>query len=61
MMQPSSIQPSILSESGAHLRPSCRRAESSNILTGKPLWWRLLFTKVAGLEFIPAISFKRTP
>ena len=32
-----------------------------DIFIGKPLWLRLFFTKVAGLEFIPAISIKQTP
>ena len=44
---------------GGHVRPSCRSAESSNIFTGKCLWWRLFFIKDASLEFIPAISLKR--
>ena len=51
--------PQFYQKSGAHVRPSCRSAESSNIFTGKCLWWRLFFTKDASLEFIPAISLKR--
>ena len=36
-LQPFSTQPSIFSRNEAHVRPSCRSAESSNIFTGKPL------------------------
>ena len=43
----------------AHVRPSCRSPESSDVFTGKYLWRRLFFTKDASLEFIPAISLKR--
>ena len=50
---------SFMKKNGAHVRPSCRSAESSNIFTGKCLWWRLFFNKDASLEFIPAISLKR--
>ena len=31
-----STQPSILSKDEAHVRPSCKSAENSNIFTGKP-------------------------
>ena len=55
-LQPCSTQPSVL---WTHVRPSCRSPESSNIFTGKCLWWKLFFTKDASLEFIPAISLKR--
>ena len=41
------------------MRPSCESAEKSNILTGKSPWRRPFSTK--GLEFISAISLKRTP
>ena len=30
-----------------------------NILTGKPPRWSFFFSKVAGLESIPAISLKK--
>ena len=59
-LQPCSIKLLILSKKGAHVRPSCRSGESS-IFTGKPPWWSLFSAKVAGIEFIPAISSKRTP
>ena len=39
--QPRSTQPSILSKNEAHVRPSCRSAESSNILTGRPCFLSL--------------------
>ena len=42
------------------MRPSCGRAEISNIFTGKPPW-RRPFSSTKGLEFISAISLKRTP
>ena len=57
-----STQPSILSKkSGAHVRPSCRSGESYNIFTGKRPWWSPVLAKVPSLEFIAAISVKRTP
>ena len=31
------------------------------IFTGKHPWWSFVFTEIPGLEFIPAISLKRTP
>ena len=46
-------------KSGAHVRPSCRCTEGSNIFIGKHLGSRPFFTK--NLEFISAISLKRTP
>ena len=46
-------------KSGAHVRPACRSTEDSNIFIGKPLWSRPFFTK--NLEFISAISLKKTP
>ena len=58
-LQPCSTQPSVLWKNGACVRLSSRSAESSNILTGKCLWWRLFFTKDGSLQFIPAISLKR--
>ena len=54
-------KPQFYQKSGAHMRPFCRSSESSNIFTAKPPWWGPFFAKVAGLEFIPAILFKRTP
>ena len=51
--------PQFYEKTGAHVRPSCRSAESSDIFTGKCLWWRLFFTKDASLEFIAAASSKR--
>ena len=56
---PVAQSPQIYQKRAAHVRPSCRSAGISNLFTGT--WWRLFFTKVAGLEFIPAISLKRTP
>ena len=55
-------KPITLSKNGAHLRPFCRSAVNSNIFTRKPPWWRFLFSKsrVAALEFIPAIWFKKS-
>ena len=50
---------SFMKKNGAHVRPSSKSAESSNIFTGKCLWWSLFFTKDASLEFIPAISLKK--
>ena len=57
-LKPCSTKLAILSKaelSRAHIRPSCRSAENSNVFTEKPPRWGLLFSKVAGLEFIPAI------
>ena len=57
-LRPCSTKDAILSKtelSRAHARPFCRSAENSNVFTKKPPWWRLLFSKVAGLEFIFAI------
>ena len=53
--QPCSTQPVILSIHVAHVRLFCISAENFNIFTGKPPWWKLLFSKGADLEFIPAI------
>ena len=56
-LRPCSTKPGILSKTElnrAHVRPFCRSAENSNVFTKKPRR-RLLFSKVAGLEFIPAI------
>ena len=50
---------SFMKKNGAHVRPSYRNAESSNIFTGKCLWWRLCFTKDASPEIIPALSLKK--
>ena len=50
-LQPCSTQPWILS----------KKLSSCKTFTGKHPWWRLSFTEVAGLEFIQAISLKRTP
>ena len=36
-------------------RPFCTSAENCNVFTKNPPWLRLLCSKVAGLEFIPAI------
>ena len=57
-LRPCSTKPAILSKSElnrAHVRTFCRSAENSNIFTKRPPPRRLLFSKVAGLEFIPAI------
>ena len=53
-----STKPAISSKtelSRAHVRPFCRSAENSNVFTRKPPRRRLILSKVAGLEFIPAI------
>ena len=58
-LQPCSTQPSVLyQKNGAHVRPSCRNAKSSNIFTGKCLWWRRFFAKDTSLDFIPLICLK---
>ena len=54
-LRPCSPKPTILSKNRAHVRPFCRSAENSKVFTKKPPRRRLLFSKVAGLEFIPAI------
>ena len=58
-LRPCSTKPAILSKNRAkqssHVRPFCGSAENSNVFTKKPPWRRLPFSKVAGLEFIPAI------
>ena len=48
-----SIQLAILSKNRA------QSAESFDIFEGKPPWWRLLFSKVASLEFMQVILFKK--
>ena len=35
-LQPLSKPPSVLLKNEAHVRPSCRSAENSNVFTGKP-------------------------
>ena len=52
--------PEFYQKSWAHAKLFCRSSESSNIFTGKHPWWRLFFTEVADLEFIPVMSLKRT-
>ena len=55
--RPCSTKPAILSKTElnrAHVRPVCRSAENSNVFTKKPPRRRLIFSKVAGLEFTPA-------
>ena len=42
-----------------HVRPFCRSAENSSVFTKKPLQRRLLFSKVAGLEFISCNLIKK--
>ena len=37
---------SLMKKNGAHVRPACRSAESSNIFTSKCLWWRLFSLKM---------------
>ena len=54
-LRPCSTKPIILSKNIAHVRPYCKSAENSNVFTKKTSRRRLLFSKVAGLEFIPAI------
>ena len=50
-----STKPAILSKNRAHVRPFCRSGENFNVFTKKPPRQRLLLSKAAGLEFIPAI------
>ena len=55
-LRPCSTKPAILSKTElnrAHVRPFCRSAKIP--FTKKPPRRRLLFGKVAGLQFIPAI------
>ena len=54
-LRPCSTKPAILSKNRAHVRSFCRSAENSNVFTKTPPRRRLLFSKVAGLEFILAI------
>ena len=57
-LRPCSTKPAILSKTElnrAHVRPFLRSAENSNVFTKKSPRRRLFFSKVAGLEFIPAI------
>ena len=57
-LRPCSTKPAISSKtelSRAHVKPFCRSAENSNVFTRKPPRRRLILSKVAGLEFIPAI------
>ena len=51
--------PQFYQKHDALVRPNCRSAENSNICTGKPPWQRLFFTKVSGVDFIPAISLQK--
>ena len=50
-----STNPTILLKNGAHIKPFGKSVENIDAFTKKPPRWKLLFTKVAGLEFIPAI------
>ena len=59
MFRSCSIQLAILSKNRAHVRLFCRSAESFDIFEGKPPWWRLLFSKVASLEFMHVILYKK--
>ena len=54
-----STNPTILLKNGAHIKPFGKSVENIDAFTKKPPRWKLLFTKVAGLEFIPAIWFKK--
>ena len=57
-----STKPTILSKTElnrAHVRPFCRSAESSNVFAKKPPRRKLLFSKVAGLEFISCNLIKK--
>lgn len=40
-------------KNGALVRPLWKSTESSNVIGGKPLWWRL--------EFTPPFNFERAP
>ena len=53
------LKHSMQTKNRVHARLFWRIAESFNIFTEKPPWWKLLFSKVAGLEFIPIIWFKK--
>ena len=61
-LRPCNTKPSILSKTElnrAHVRPFRRSAKISNVFTKKPPRRRLFSSKVAGLEFIPAICLKK--
>ena len=61
-LRPCSTKSAILSKTElnrAHVRPFCRSAENSNVFTKKPPRRRLLFSKVAGLEFISCNLIKK--
>ena len=45
-LQSCSTQPLNLSKNRAHVRPSCRIAESSNIFTSEPPWYGLFSQKL---------------
>ena len=63
VLRPCSTKPAMLSKTElnrAHVRTFCRSAENSNVFRKKPPQPRVLFSKVAGLKFIPAILFKKS-
>ena len=62
-LRPCSTKPAILSKTElnrAHVRLFCRSAENSNVSAKKSPRRRLLFSKVADLEFISAIGLKKS-
>ena len=58
-LRPCNTKPGILSKNGAHFKPFCRSTENSNVFTRKPPRWKLLFSNVAGQEFISDIWLKK--
>ena len=61
-LRPCSTKSAILSKTElnrVHVRPFCRSAENSNVFTKKPSRRRLLFSKVAGLEFLSCNLIKK--
>ena len=61
-LRPCGTKPAVLSKTElnrAHVRPFCRSAENSNVFAEKPPRRRLLFSKVAGLEFVSCNLIKK--
>ena len=61
-LRPCRTKPAILSKTElnrAHIRLFCRSGENSNVFTKNPPQRRLLFSKVAGLEFISCNLIKK--
>ena len=61
-LRPCSTKPAILSKTElnrVYVRPFCRSTENANVFTKKSPRRRLLFSKVAGLEFISCNLIKK--